>query len=247
MASASANDDRAAHFTEAIVSLQQAIQSFQTDIETGRPEVFLTPMSLELRDDSAPVALRLTSVSNEVQSQLKKLEEHLSTLENQLRSRGQWHAPTRQSATSTPTILEISDLSTAINLLAHIITSTYPSCHMTPQSLFSTYSWSWDPAWHEFYTYLPRQNTYVYLSQWKLNEVRGVWEYVSMADANLMPDTAAEMLGAWEDWMWDPSLKEWRLEVKTEGGDGESCICASRWQVQNNGEWVYVGILGNVG
>ena len=81
-----------------------------------------------------------------------------------------------------------------------------------------------------------------------MNEARGVWEYVTKADVDLMPDTVAEMMGTWEDWMWDPGLKEWFLELKgQEGDDGGSCLFPSQWQVQEDGDWVYVGRLGDVG
>ena len=176
------------------------------------------------------------------------MNEQLRTLKNKLRSRGQWHPPIRTANTFTPTILDISDLSTAINLLTQLIASTHPDRQLTPQPALSTYSWTWDPTWHEFYTYIPDQNVYVYLSRWKLDEERGVWEHLSMANANLMPNTAADVLGAWEDWVWDPVWKEWRLELREEEGDnGESYMFASRWQIQEDGDWVYVGRLGEAG
>lgn len=176
------------------------------------------------------------------------MELHLRSLENQLRLRGQWNPPLRHSNTFPPAFLDLSDLSNAITLLSHLITETLPSLHPTPQLSLSTYSWTWDPAWHEFHTYIPEEKTYVYLSEWKLNEARGVWEHVSKADVDLMPDVAAEVLGAWEDWMWDPVGKEWRIEIKgQESGDGGSYVFPSRWQVQEDGEWVYAGMLRAVG
>lgn len=64
-----------------------------------------------------------------------------------------------------------------------------------------------------------------------------------MATANLMPDTMAELLGSWEDWTWYPLWKEWGLVLQEGEGDedGAVYIFPSRWQVQEDGDWVYVG------
>jgi len=64
-----------------------------------------------------------------------------------------------------------------------------------------------------------------------------------MNGAELEPETAAELLGSWDDWIWDPLWKQWHLDVS--GDDGKMCVFASRWQVQESGEWVYVGRVGN--
>jgi hypothetical protein len=65
-----------------------------------------------------------------------------------------------------------------------------------------------------------------------------------MAGVNLMPDVAVEMLGAWEDWTWDSTWQQWYLEVEESGIGEKSQIFASPWQVQRDGEWVYVGRIG---
>lgn len=64
-----------------------------------------------------------------------------------------------------------------------------------------------------------------------------------MAGVNLMPDVAAEMLGAWEDWAWDATVGQWYLDVGERSGE-KIQVFASPWQVQEGGEWVYVGMIG---
>ncbi|KAH7392501.1 hypothetical protein BKA66DRAFT_557793 [Pyrenochaeta sp. MPI-SDFR-AT-0127] len=189
-------------------------------------------------DERAP---EMTETIIMLQDALQNFLEQLRLLELQLRSRGQWKPPRQRSNVPVPTILDMSDLSSAIDLLTHIVTSTQPHRQMTPQTSLSAYSWKWDPEWKEFYTYLPERQTYVYLSKWKFNEARNIWEHVDMAHQALAPDTAVEVLGAWEDWTWDPIWGEWFLEMKgEEGDDGRCCIFASRWHVQDDGEWVHV-------
>lgn len=66
-----------------------------------------------------------------------------------------------------------------------------------------------------------------------------------MAFAEITPDSAAEMLGAWEDWTWDPAWGEWCLEMSdSEQDSGRCCIYPSRWHVQESGTWMYVGRIG---
>jgi hypothetical protein len=239
MASATSNDDRATDLTEAVITLQKTTRTFIEDAESGCQNIVFKPLA---PDDGPPTIVGLTSANEEIGAQLQNLENDLRTLEKQLRSQGRWQPPPHTSETPTPTMLDIPDLSNAINLLSHLITRT--SHRKTPQSSLSTYSWTWDPAWHEFYTYIPSQQTYVYLSRWKLNEVRNVWEHVNMANTHLLPDAAAERLGAWEDWVWDDVWCQWYLEVKEEGTDETCHLFPSQWQVQENGEWEYVGRIG---
>jgi hypothetical protein len=239
MTSATSNDDQAADLTEAVISLQKTTRSFIEDAERGRQDFVLRPLSQQKPENGPPTILGLTSADEEIRAQLDNLEEDLRTLEKQLHSQGRWRPTPHSSETSTPTMLDISDLANATNLLSHLIIET--SRRRTPQPFFSAYSWTWDPAWHEFYTYVPSQQTYTYLSRWRLNGVRNVWEHVSMANMLILPDTAAEMIGPWEDWMWDEVWGQWYLEVEDEGTDEKCHLFPSQWQVQENGEWEYVG------
>jgi hypothetical protein len=67
-----------------------------------------------------------------------------------------------------------------------------------------------------------------------------------MAGVGTTPDAAAELLGAWEDWQWDPLWKEWYLDVSGAQGNSETChVYASRWEVLEGGQWVYVGRIRN--
>jgi hypothetical protein len=237
------NDDRAADVTEAVISLQERVQGFQKDAKRGRQNFVLKPPNQNAPEESSPVVLGLVSVDEEVKAQLQVLEKQLSALETQLRLRGHWYPSTRiQSNAEKPTILDISDLSNAVHLLTRIITVTQSPRQLTPQPSFSSYEWHWDPAWHEYYTCTSSSQTYIYLSRWRLNKIRNVWEHVSMAGGNLMPDTAAELLGAWEDWEFDPIWGDWCLKLDGEKEEDAGCyLFASKWQVQADGEWVFVG------
>ena len=188
--------------------------------------------------------MHLTSINDEVRFRLEEIKDDLKELEKQLRARGQWRPPTHSSALVMPSILDTSDLSSAVDLLRHTM-STSHSCQILPQSAISAYSWTWDPGWKEFYTYHPLSQSYIYLSQWQLNASRNVWEHVNMTWSALSPQHAADALGAWDDWKWDPILGEWYLEVDREDGNGERCcVFASRWQIQEDGDWTCVGRFG---
>ncbi|KAI4645046.1 hypothetical protein J4E93_005845 [Alternaria ventricosa] len=246
MASSAINGDRALDLTEAVVTLQQTTRKFIADTKAGREGFVLRPFSSADDENGTGNMLIITSPDKEIKTHLETLEMQLRVLEQRLRSRGDWHPSDQVLNIPLPTILDIVDLSNAITLLDQLITSTSPGEQATPQQTLSAYSWTWDPAWHEFYTYMPSQQTYLYLSRWKLNETRNVWEHVSMAGVNLMPTVAVEMLGAWEDWTWDSTWKQWYLDVSENDTEEKSQIFASPWRVQGDGEWVYVGRIGGV-
>jgi hypothetical protein len=155
------------------------------------------------------VYLSLEPSTSTIESQIGPLDERLRNLETKLHNRGQWHAPANPPRSPEYSIIDISDLSSAIKLLEDVFQHTHPSKSLSPQPSFSKYTWNWDPLWKEFYTHNPDQSSYIYLSRWQLNEQRQVWEHVSMNGADLLPDTAAELLGSWDDWTWDPLWKEW--------------------------------------
>lgn len=68
-----------------------------------------------------------------------------------------------------------------------------------------------------------------------------------MHGAELQPEIAANMLGSWEDWTWDPAWKEWYLDISDE--EGECRLYASRWESRHGAnpdeQWVYVGSLND--
>jgi hypothetical protein len=66
-----------------------------------------------------------------------------------------------------------------------------------------------------------------------------------MGGADLGPERAAEGLGCWEDWRWDGTWGEWCLDVSEGDGGEKICVYASRWEGRGDGEWAYVGGLGN--
>ncbi|KAG9185615.1 hypothetical protein G6011_06946 [Alternaria panax] len=243
MASAAVNGDRAPDLTEAIVTLQQTVRMFIKDAKLGR-EGFVLKSVAPANDEADTAYVSITSADKETETQLEALEAQLRTLEQQLRSRGDWQPPEELPNSSIPTILDLADLNNAVTLLDHLIESTRATQQDTPQQTLSAYSWTWDPAWHEFYTYVPSQDVWVYLSRWRLNEIRNVWEHVSMSGTNLMPNTAAEILGAWEDWAWDSKWRQWYLGVEEIDTGEKSQIFASPWRIHDGGEWVYVGRIG---
>ena len=240
MASAAVNGDRATDLTETVVTLQQTIRKFTRDAKAGREGFVLRPIA-PTNDQANKAYVSVTSADEETEDQLQVLKERLQISEQQLRSRGDWQPPQQLPNLSISAILDLADLSNAVTLLDHLINSTKSTQQNTPQTTLSSYTWTWDPTWHEFYTYIPAQQVWVYLSRWKLNEIRNVWEHVSMSGVNLMPNVAAEMLGAWEDWVWDPTWQRWYLQVYEFDTSEKSQIFASPWRIRDDGEWVYVG------
>lgn len=236
----------APELTEAVLILQTIVRKFIKDVESKRQNIFQnTPHDLALSGGLAIVTSLSAAADEETKTHLESLLEETLRLERQLRAIGKWHPPSKPWDAPFPTALDFEDLSSATRVLRHMIASTASANQRTPQQTLSAYSWTWDPAWREFYTFLPTQNAYIYLSQWKLNEARGVWEHVSMTGTNLMPNDAAEKLGAWEDWKWDAVAGQWYLDMGSESGE-QVQIFASPWQIQEDGEWVYVGTIGSI-
>lgn len=192
----------------------------------------------------------LTSATPDTIAQLVNLDFKLQYLESQLRLRGQWLPSTSVTPpTDLPSVLDLPDLHNATRLLTHIISSTHPALNLTAHSQLSAYSWTWDPDWKEYFTSLPtppNQRTHIYLSRWKFDTVRNVWGHVSMDSSNLTAETAAEFLGAWEDWKWHDVCGEWYLEVEEDGDESRFCLFASRWEQHDDGPWIYVGSTGNL-
>jgi hypothetical protein len=236
------NEPPAPELTEAVIILRTVIQKFIEDVKSKRQ--ILVPDGLSdspLSSESAMVT-SLAVADEETRANLDNLLGEVVRLEKQLRSRGDWRPSSYSLDTPLPNILDLADLWSAVRILRHLVNTTTSSEQHDPQQTLSAYSWKWDPAWHEFYTFLPTQATYIYLSQWRLNEARDVWEHVSMAGTDLMPDVAAESLGAWEDWKWDEISRQWYLDMGSENGE-KIQLFASPWRIQEDGEWTYVGTI----
>ncbi|KAF2847196.1 hypothetical protein T440DRAFT_431352 [Plenodomus tracheiphilus IPT5] len=245
------NSEHAANLTGSIIGLQRTIEKFQKDIDNGRIDFVVAPIEDDSLKNAFPYIQHLVSPNPDHATQLKDLSTRLKALETQLHLRSQWFPPTPTSTTITPlpSILDIADLTTAINLLSHIVASTDPSQTLSPRASFTKYTWSWDSEWKEFYTHIEASDIYIYLSRWKYNPQRNMWEHVNMALSNTTPEDAAEKLGAWQDWRWDEEWGEWCLDVRDDDGspvvEGERCgVFPSRWQVDGPGEWIYVGGVG---
>jgi hypothetical protein len=190
------------------------------------------------------VFLSLEPSTSTVESQIGSLDERLHALEKRLLDRGQWHPPPVSPKSPEYSIIDISDLKLAIKLLEDIYQHSQPSKSLSPQPSLSRYDWKFDPVWKEYFAGNSDQTSYIYLSRWRLDEQRQVWEHVAMSGANLEPESAAELLGSWDDWTWSPLWNEWHLDISDE--DTRTCVFASRWQVQESGEWVYAGRAGNL-
>ncbi|KAH7075426.1 hypothetical protein BKA63DRAFT_297145 [Paraphoma chrysanthemicola] len=230
------------HLTESILTLQQMIRNIREDVSGGTSPSILLPAESGEGLESGMVMLSLEPSASDIELHLAPLERRLQDLEHTTRACSQWLPPAAPPKSPEYSIIDISDLLAAVKLLEDISEHTNSRKSPTPQQFFSKYKWMWDPLWKEFYTMIPDQSSYVYLSRWKLNEQRQVWEHVSMIAPDVKPDFAAEMLGSWEDWAWDPVWKEWYLDVTHEEGEaGRCCVYASRWDVQDGGEWVYAG------
>lgn len=145
---------------------------------------------------------------------------------------------------------DLSDLENALDILnqaylTHTINFTTPSptpsasaSGKTPNAYetLSKYHWQWDPVWKEFYVYLLQEDCFLYLTRWK-QLPSGIIEHVSQAHRfDLTPEQAALELGAWEDWHWDVSWKEFCTYLERE----ECLLYASRWRRDGQGFWRFV-------
>lgn len=102
--------------------------------------------------------------------------------------------------------------------------------------------------WKEFYASTPEAQ--IYLSKWQLDTQQNIWSHAiannhghRAGNGGEGPDEAAQFLGSWEDWSWDPLWKEWYLNVSS-AEEGECRVYASKWEVREDGEWRYVGSIG---
>jgi hypothetical protein len=192
--------------------------------------------------------LTLEPSASDMTSHIDPLSSRLSTLSSTLRTHNRWLPPPSPPKAPEYSIIDIADLSSAISLLETILAQSSPevsSKRPSPRPFLAKCGWTWDPAWKEFYTKVAGVKECVYLSKWRLNQARGVWEHVSMGGADLGPERAAEGLGCWEDWRWDGTWGEWCLDVSEGDGGEKICVYASRWEGRGDGEWAYVGGLGN--
>ncbi|KAF2829942.1 hypothetical protein CC86DRAFT_317324 [Ophiobolus disseminans] len=234
-----AQDKISQHLTESILTLQQTIRNIREDVRNGIAPSILMPADSDPSVENGMVFLSLEPSTSTVESNIVPLDERLHALETKLHNRDQWHPPATPPKSPEYSIIDIADLSSAIKLLEDIFQHAHPSKPLSPQPSFAGYTWRWDPRWKEFYTHVPNESSFVYLSRWRLHEQQQIWEHVSMNSADLLPDDAAELLGSWDDWAWDPMWKEWYLDVSDE--EERTFVYASRWQVQESGEWMYVG------
>jgi hypothetical protein len=201
------------------------------------------------------VLLTLDPSASDIQAHLTPLSTRLQDLETKLRNLNLWHPPLIPPKSPEYSIIDISDLSSAITLIESAFHQQYSnSKHGSAHLFFAKYQWTWDSLHHEFCTTLANNaNTrprFIYLSSWRLDDQRQVWEYVSMHGVDMGPEDAMQWVGSWEDWRWDAAWKEWFLDVGDE--ERKARIYASTWEARQGGEegeneaveWVYIGGSG---
>ncbi|KAH3942159.1 hypothetical protein HBI70_198880 [Parastagonospora nodorum] len=230
--------------TESVLTLQQTIRNVKEDVAKGIAPSILLPVDSTQDINSGMVLLTLEPSTADITAHLTPLDIRLGDLKSKLRDHRLWNPPAVPPKSPEYSIIDISDLSSAVSLLEDLFqqhASSMAKRH-SARVFFSKYDWTWDVVHREFCTRLSH-SAYIYLSLWRLDEQRQIWEYVSMHGMGLQPEIAADMLGCWEDWTWDPAWKEWCLDVSSE--EGRCRLYASRWEVRQEtdpGEpWVYVG------
>jgi hypothetical protein len=259
--------------TSIIISLQETIRNVKRDVVKKQTDVIFDPtqpVSLILQTrrihyanipqighlldntDSADIILSLAKPTKETTHHLQELSAKLSTLQHTLTEREQWYPPPSQPPPAVPCstdFLDLSDLSTAVDLISNVVRYSNPTKELTPQVAFGKRTWTWDPLWREFFSHDDESHTSTYLSRWLFDPQREVWRHANMADSGLLPDEAQQRLGSWEVWRWDGGSGEWGLDVSHELDDEykeagcKLCVFASRWQ-EREGIWMYVGQRG---
>lgn len=260
-ATTTAQDEVGRHLTENILTLQQTIRNIRQDVESGIAPSILIPAatvrslirinlnSTKVIDhiqtegiEDGMVYLSLEPSTSTLENYISPLDDKLHILAQKLQDRRHWHPPINPPKSPEFSIIDLSDLTSAIELLEDIfywhLQDPKP---LSPQSFFSKHKWTWDPLWKEFYAQIPGQSSWIYLSHWRLDEQRQNWEHVSMNGADLLPNAAAELLGSWDDWTWDPVWGEWCLDVSNE--EEKMFIYANRWRMEG-GEWVHTRETG---
>ncbi|KAF9698445.1 hypothetical protein EKO04_003420 [Ascochyta lentis] len=253
---ATAASDVPQELTSIIISLQETIRNVKRDVEKKQEDIIFDPTQpighLLDNTDSTDIILSLAKPTKETTTHLQELSAKLSTLQRTLTEREQWHPPPSQPPPAVPCstdFLDLSDLSTAVDLISNVVRYSNPSKELTPQVAFAKRTWTWDPLWREFFSHDAESHTSTYLSRWYFDPRREVWQHANMADSGLLPDEAQQRLGSWEDWRWDGGCGAWGLDVSHELEDGQRevggrlCVFASRWQ-ERDGGWVYVGGRG---
>ncbi|KAF2036223.1 hypothetical protein EK21DRAFT_52338 [Setomelanomma holmii] len=185
--------------------------------------------------------LSLEPSSSDIESHLTPLDRRLQDLEHTTRLHENWHPPAVSPKSPEYSIIDIVDLSSATKLLEDISRHTNSTTPLSPHAFLSKFKWTWDPEWKEFYTQLPNHSSYIFLSRWKYNKQRQAWEHVNISGTDSTPETAAEMLGSWEDWSWNPLWEEWYLPWSQMDDGSKCCLFTSRWELRENGEFVYTG------
>jgi hypothetical protein len=224
------------HLTSSILTLQRTIYDIKQDIRNGIAPSILLPQDLA----SGMLLLTLDPSPSDIECHITPLSTRLSVLEQRFRESSRWEEPPIPPKAPEYSIIDVADLSCAIALLENSVPA--PS---SPRLVLGKCEWMWDPAWKEFYARMPGWEECVYLSRWRLNEARGLWEHVGLGGRDMGPERAAEELGSWEDWRWDRMWREWCLDVSSHEDGEKCCVYASRWE-ERGGEWVYVGGIGNL-
>lgn len=128
------------HLTESILTLQQSIKNIIEDVQNN-----IAP-SIILRADSSPhdlnsgmLLLTLDPSPSDMLTHLTPLSGRLSELEKSLRANSQWHSPPVPPKSPEYSIIDITDLFSAIQLLEDVAKHSSPNKSLSPQPAFSKY------------------------------------------------------------------------------------------------------------
>ncbi|KAJ4340778.1 hypothetical protein N0V95_007386, partial [Ascochyta clinopodiicola] len=175
--------------TSIIISLQETVSNVKRDVEKTQSDVIFDPTQpaspnlqfeyprhtnlLQIghlldNTDSADIILSLAKPTKETTTHLHELSTKLSTLQRTLLEREQWHPPPSQPPPAFPCsidFLDLTDLSTAVDLISNVVRYSNPSKELTPQAAFAKRTWAWDPLWREFFSQDDESHTSTYLSR----------------------------------------------------------------------------------
>ena len=198
----------------------------------------------EQPDHSTPDASSSTNTTQNHQAETRGSREEEGPLrdpENQPSPPPRPNAPQWPQTDAEAPLVDISDLSLTVSIPAQTSEQPYSPPPATFQSFFTSRTWYWDAAWKEFYTQNPADQTFIYISRWRINQVTWRWEHFNFDAENYTPDNTLRLLtDRWDDWRWDANWGEWFMNLPSHPTASTCCLYVSPWKPQEDGTWVYV-------
>jgi hypothetical protein len=128
------------HLTESVLTLQQTIKNIIEDVQNNIAPSVIIPVDSSPQDfNSGMLLLTLDPSSCDMLTHLSPLSDRLSELERSLRAKSQWQPPPVPPKSPEYSIIDIADLSSAIQLLEDIAKHSSPTKPLSPQVAFSKY------------------------------------------------------------------------------------------------------------